>query len=312
MHNQPKLIPKFAVILAAYNGKNYIEDQINSILKQKNIDITLYISVDKSIDGTETFLENWSLMDVRIQLLPYGEKFSGAAPNFYRLLRDLNLSKFDYLSYADQDDIWHSSKLWNAYCMMVDQGALGYSSNITAFWTNGKIQFINKAFPQRNWDFLFESAGPGCTYVLHKKLFLHLQKLVKNANEKLLKIDYHDWLTYAFARINNYPWIIDSWSSILYRQHANNQLGVNFGFKAFFFRVQKILNGYGLEQTLLISDLVDASSLSPVKYGLNNGSRGYMWLALHANQCRRKRIDQIWFFIYFIIFAIINPFIKKK
>lgn len=304
---QEKKIQKFIVCLAAYNGMTYIKDQIKSIFFQKNVDVHILVSVDQSTDGTENFLAEWALSESRLTLLPLGQKFGGAGPNFYRLLRDVDLTKFDYLSFSDQDDIWHPEKLWRAHCLMTEKKSVGYSSNFTAFWPNGEARLVNKAWPQRTWDFLFESAGPGCTYVLHASLALPLQQLVRNANKSLLSVDYHDWLAYAFARSHNFPWVIDSWSSMQYRQHAHNQIGVNAGWRSFWLRAKKILNGYGFDQSLLIADLIGASPLPVVQKGLRGGRLGYLWLALRASQCRRKRIDQLWFFISCVLLAMIKP-----
>ena len=302
--------PRFSVCLAAYNGMAYIEEQIGSILLQRNVDLQIFVSIDKSTDGTEEHLAKWALSESRLTLLPFGQRFGGAGPNFYRLLREVDLSGFDYLSFADQDDLWHPEKLWRAHCLMTVQNAAGYSSNFTAFWPSGESRFVNKAWPQRGWDFLFESAGPGCTYVLHSCLALPLQKLVCGANTNLLRVDYHDWLIYAFARYHNYSWVIDRWSSMRYRQHAHNQIGVNAGWGSFWLRVKKIMNGYGFEQSLLIADLIHASSLPMVQRGLRGDRLGYLWLALRAKQCRRKRIDQMLFFISCVLLAVFKPEVR--
>ncbi len=299
--------PRFAVCLAAYNGMAYIAEQIESILLQKNVEIKIFVSVDLSSDGTEVFLTNWAQCESRLTLLTLGDRFGGAGPNFYRLLRDVDLNGFNFLSFADQDDIWHPEKLWRAHCLMMEQGALGYSSNVTAFWPSGKTQLVNKAQPQRSLDFFFEAAGPGCTYVLQSNIALSLQKMVRGAGKSLLNVGYHDWLIYAFARENNYAWVIDDWSSMQYRQHANNQIGVNSGWRSYWLRVRKMLSGHGFEQSLLIADLVHASSAPVVQKGLLGGRLGYLWLALRANQCRRKRLDRLWFFILCILFAIAKP-----
>lgn len=299
--------PSFAVCMAAYNGMAYIAEQIESILLQANVDVQIFISVDQSVDGTENCLAEWALSEPRLILLPFGQRFGGAGPNFYRLLRDVDLSGFDYLSFADQDDLWHPEKLWRAHCLMTSKSAAGYSSNFTAFWPTGVEHLVNKAWPQRTWDYLFESAGPGCTYVLHSSLAIPMQKFVRNADKSLLRVDYHDWLTYAFARSHDFPWIIDSWSSMKYRQHAHNQIGVNAGWRSFWMRVRKILNGYGFDQSMLIADLIHASSLPVVQRGLRGGRLGHLWLALRANQCRRKRIDQVWFFISCVLLALLKP-----
>jgi rhamnosyltransferase len=169
---------------------------------------------------------------------------------------------------------------------------------------------VNKACPQRTLDFLFESAGPGCTYVLHSSLAISLQQTVRIEAKRLQHAEYHDWLFYAFARSHNFPWVIDSWPSMRYRQHANNQIGVNAGWKSFIYRARKVLNGHAFEQSLLISDVCHASSLTAVQRGLRSGRTGYLWLALHANNCRRKRIEQLWFFISCLLLSVVNPAIR--
>ena len=299
--------PRFAVCLAAYNGMSYINEQIKSILLQENVSLQIFISVDQSSDGTEDYLLELERAEPRLSLLPLGQRFGGASPNFYRLLRDINLSNFDYLSLADQDDIWNSTKLWKSHLLMTEKSVVGYSSNVTAFWPSGKTQLVNKSQPQRSFDFMFEAAGPGCTYVLKISLALSLQKMVRGADVSLLSVGYHDWLIYAFARANNYAWVIDDWSSMQYRQHANNQIGVNAGWRSYWLRVRKMLSGHGFEQSLLIADLLNATSMPVVRRGMRGGRLGYLWLALRARQCRRKRLDQLWFFILCVLFAMAKP-----
>lgn len=305
-------MPRVAVAMAAFNGMAYFAEQLESILQQKGVDIQVFVSVDASTDGTEDRLAEWALSEPRLTLLPCGQRFGGAAPNFYRLLRDIDLTGFAYLSFADQDDLWHLDKLWRAHRVLTTEKAAGYSSNFTAFWPSGKTRFVNKAWPQRTWDYLFESAGPGCTYVLHCSLALALQNFVRGADKSLLQVDYHDWLAYAFARSHNFPWVIDSWSSLQYRQHAHNQIGVNAGGRSFWLRARKILSGYGFEQSLLIADLLQVASLPVVRRGLRGGRSGYLWLALQARRCRRKRMDQILFFISCVLLTIVKPDVGRS
>lgn len=151
---------RFLVCLAAYNGMDYISDQINSILLQADVEVKIFISIDQSTDGTEVFLENWALYEPRLKILPIGQRLGGAAQNFYRLLRDIDLKDFDYLSFSDQDDIWLKSKLYRAHKMLIGLEADGYSSNVTAFWADGRKALIKKSHPQVQWDFLFEGGGP--------------------------------------------------------------------------------------------------------------------------------------------------------
>jgi rhamnosyltransferase len=299
--------PRVAVCLAAYNGMLYIEEQIQSILRQENVLVQIFLSVDVSNDGTEDCLTGWARSEPRLTLLPFGTRFGGAGPNFYRLVREVDLAGFDYLSFADQDDVWEPQKLWRAHTVMAEQHASGYSSNFTAFWPSGERRVVNKATPQRELDYMFESAGPGCTYVVHSSLAIPFQSMVRAADSKLQRVDFHDWLMYAFARSHQFRWVIDSWSSMDYRQHANNQVGVNSGWRSFVSRARKILNGYGFEQSLLIADVLQTTSQPVVQRGLRRGRLGCMWMAFRAQHCRRKRMDQLLFFVSCVLLAISGP-----
>lgn len=300
-------VPRFIVLMAAYNGIPHISSQVSSILNQKDVDLKLYVSVDLSKDQTYDYFSELASLDERVFVLPYGERFGGAGPNFYRLISDVDFIDFDYVSFADQDDVWHPNKLLRAHQTILSNHAQGYSSNFTAFWPNGRRRFIKKSYPQCRWDFIFESAGPGCTYVLGSKLAIDLKRFVLQAGEEISKVEFHDWLIYAYARFRGSRWVIDDWSSIEYRQHSSNQLGVNLGIRSFFLRLRKILNGYAVSQSLLIANLIGAYSVDVVRRGLLNGGIGYVWLSFQCCRCRRKKIDRMMFFFSCLVLAIINP-----
>jgi rhamnosyltransferase len=307
MDNQRGGFPRFVVCMAAFNGMAYIREQIDSILGQCEVDVSLVISVDVSTDGTEQFLQEWSGREARIRLLPLGHRFGGAGQNFYRLMRDTQLNGFDYLCFADQDDIWDTNRLLHAHRYLVNTGSHGYSSNFTAFWPTGKEKTVNKASPQNQWDYLFESAGPGCTYVLSKDLAVSFQAAVIKAGTTVNAVIYHDWLCYAYSRANGFSWYIDSWSSIRYRQHENNQIGVNTGWRSFWRRFGKIASGHGFEQARLIALLVGLSGKEIVRRGLSGRRMGYLWLAQNSFLCRRKRLDQIWFLMSCLLMVVLRP-----
>lgn len=290
-----KLTPKFSICLAVYNGAKYIEEQLQTILTQKNVNIKIFISIDKSSDGSEELVSALAEKDNRISILPAGKVFGGAGPNFYRLMMEVNFTDFDYVCFADQDDIWLDNKLYRAHLAMIQNQADGYSSNFTAFWKNDITVTVNKSFKQCKWDFLFESAGPGCTYVFTRKLALAFQILLLKGDPRLKLIDYHDWLIYAFARFNNFQWYIDKWVSLSYRQHEKNQLGVNIGFYPFINRIKKVLNGYGFFQSYLIAEIIGAESLPPISNGLHLGRVGYWNLFWYSWQCRRRPRDKFFF-----------------
>ncbi len=299
-------IPSVAVCLAAFNGIRYLPQQVDSILNQAGVEITLFVSVDRSIDGTEQWFSSLQANDERVVLLDFGESFGGAAQNFFRLLRDIDFASFEFVAYADQDDIWLPGKLKRALDRLVLTGSDGYSSDVLAFWESGRSCYIKKSYRQRKWDYLFESAGPGCTFVISQKLALDIQGVLSKNLQTSMKVGLHDWFTYAFARANGYGWVIDDFASLMYRQHETNQVGVNSGWAAFVWRAQRILSGWGLSQARLIATLVGQAK-HPFVSRWSNGSRwGLLVLACASPQCRRRPLDRVWFAASCLALAVIG------
>jgi rhamnosyltransferase len=300
------------IILAAYNGEQWLEQQINSIFESPSQNLSLSIGIDQSLDDTQALCESIADRHVYpIKIYKY-ERLGSAAKNFFNLIRDVDFSISLYFAFCDQDDIWNENKIGRAIEQLAVTNCHGYSSNVTAFWPDGKTQLINKAQPQVEWDYLFESAGPGCTFVLNQSLALALQAFIRNHPTEMQSVWLHDWFTYAFARANGYRWTIDPQSTMQYRQHAHNQVGVNLGFKAFKHRAAFILSGKWFEQAALIANLVGKSDSNFVKTWLPFSRLGFVKLAFQANKCRRKRSEQMWFFCICLLLAITGINTKKN
>ncbi len=300
---------KIAVCLTVHNGTQWLPEQMNSILEQLGVCVTVFVSVDRSKDGSEEWINQKAASNPRIKALPHGVHFGGAARNFFRILHEVDFSEFDYISFADQDDIWLPDKLSRAHELLCSTGADAYSSNVVAFWPDGRKVLIRKSQPQVKWDFLFEAAGPGCTYVMKRELVYALQDLLKSRWNEVQQVGLHDWFAYAFARANHYHWVIDDHAEILYRQHEKNQLGVNTGLAAFTWRMRQIISGWGLHQAALIADLVGQGNNPFVRRWSQGGRSGLLWLAFQSGQCRRRPLDRLWFSMSCIALAVMgwNP-----
>lgn len=284
-----------AVCLAACNGTRWLDEQLDSILGQVGVSVKVFVSVDQSTDGTEALVEKRVAADDRVVALPYGERFGGAALNFFRLIRDVDISQFDYVSFADQDDIWLPDKLLRAHQELLRTGADAYSSNVIAFWSSGAKSLIVKSQPQTTWDFLFEAAGPGCTYVMRRPLAAALQELLEKQWTEARAVRLHDWLFYAYARAKGYRWHIDERAGMLYRQHEGNQVGVNVDLRGMTRRARHVLDQWGLAQAALIARLCGLAEDPFVKRWSGGSRAGLLWLALHARACRRRPRDRALF-----------------
>jgi rhamnosyltransferase len=263
-----------AVLLASHNGSAFIQEQISSILSQKNINVDLFISDDASSDDTLKIIKK----NKNVQLIS-NKKRGGPAENFYFLIKNLKVKNYDFIALSDQDDIWPLNRLERAVSLLKIKNCDAYSSDVIAFnKTNNNLKLIKKSYPQKKYDYFFETPGPGCSFILSKSFFSFLQYFLKTNKVNFI---YHDWLIYAVARHHKFNWFIDDCPNLYYRQHENNYIGANSGFRARVRRLNRILFGDYYKELIALY------------YLLNRGEKKLNFLKVFAflinfNHTRRK------------------------
>ena len=286
--------PRVAVLLATHNGREFLVDQIESILAQEGVSVDLLVSDDSSSDGTFEYLRDRERIDPRIKLLPPAV-FGSAADNFLRLIRDAPFEHYGYVALADQDDVWMPFKLRRAIEQLARSNADGYSSNLTAFDDRtGKEWPVCKSAPPRALDYLFGGASAGCTYVLSVRAAMLLRRRMTGRPAPSRGWS-HDWLFHAICRSEGLGWVFDDTAPIRYRQHAGNQYGVRSGLRGVAMRVSNIKNGWYRERVLengkfLSSTPAEAEILLRVER-LSLADR--LWLSIHGWRLRRRLLDGI-------------------
>lgn len=293
-------LPHVCVLLATYNGSDFIEEQVSSIVNQQRVRVTIIASDDGSKDKTVEAILKFS-NDVNIDILPsLDNRFGNANRNFMRLIRDASLSDADYFALSDQDDIWLPHKLLRAIECLKKSGAQGFSSNVTAFWPDGTHKLLKKSQPQQKLDFLFGSPGPGCTFVLPRNQFINLKQFVIENFYALQSIWVHDWLIYAFIRSRGGMWYIDQQSLMLYRQHSLNEFGANAGIRAAFRRYGFIKSGaYRLNILAIASVLCINNKAVQALQRFNFFDR--LYLSFHARQFRRGYFESFVLVFFFLV-----------
>lgn len=273
------------ILLAAYRGGEYIRQQIESILLQEHTNWSVFVNIDKSNDNTESIVREFQAVDSRIFILKTAETFGSAGKNFYDLLLNAPIEQYDFVSFCDQDDIWHPDKLSAGLSILKSGSFAGYSSSVTAFYPSGIKKFIKKSHPQKSFDYKFESAGPGCTYIFDKKIGLKVRStLLKHPHIKN-SFYYHDWLIYFTARDNDEAWYIDARSFMLYRQHENNDTGANSGLAAALMRLRLFKNGWYLNQVYLLEDYLSTRRSLNNNFGSRDGLRvRWLWMFFRARR----------------------------
>lgn len=293
---------KVCILLATFNGEKWLGEQLDTLLNQSYQHIDIYISDDHSADKTLSVIDTYRRQHTNIFLLKVSKKFGNAAQNFFRLLLDVDLSEYKYIAFSDQDDIWEKEKVNLAIRSLKNKNAAVYSSNVIAFWPEGKLKLINKAQPQKVFDYMFESAGPGCTFVMSQHFACELKRFLL-ANQRACKnIIMHDWFIYAFARNAGYHWFIDNHPTMLYRQHVNNAIGANVGLSSFLARLRLIREGWYRDQIILTANAIGYANNWVIKRLKRLSLIDRLVLAVNVTKFRRKWLDQIAFvFLVFLM-----------
>ncbi len=296
----PRQVPHVRVLLATYNGARWLDEQLESVVRQQGVEVTVVASDDSSSDGTVELLQRWASQATIEILPPSAARFGSAHRNFLRLIRDADPQDAEFFALADQDDIWLPGKLLRGVECLTSLAAKGYSSNVTAFWPDGSRQPIDKAQPQRQLDHLFESPGPGCTFVLPRSVFLELKAFVTEQFARLQSIWVHDWLIYAFVRSRGGRWHIDSQALMLYRQHGRNEIGVNAGWRAAMNRWRLVRSGAYRRDILAIADATGVgNSVVDALRRLNLSDR--LGLVLRVRAFRRRFSECVVLAVLFMV-----------
>lgn len=244
------LEPRVLVLLATYNGAQWLTEQVNSILAQRGVKVSLLIGDDLSKDATRSLVqEKWG-EDARVTLHAWEQPSGSAGSNFRRLYRLADPKQFDLVALADQDDVWDADKLHTAAAALKASGAVGYSCPVTSFWADGRERVMAQRPITSGGDFLFEGAGQGCTFVMSARFFAKVQMFCKEQVDAVEALHYHDWLVYLLSRAWGLKWYFDTVPKMRYRQHDGNEIGSRGGLTSITRRLELVRNGWYRKQVL--------------------------------------------------------------
>lgn len=222
---------RLAILLSAYNGKKYIKEQIQSLLKQKNKkNITIIIRDDGSTDGTLQILQELQLHNQNLVILK--GKNIGLVSSFFELLKYGIKEKYNYFAFCDQDDYWLPDKLYSAIRMLnkVENKNIpvlygSCSTLVNKKLEESKVTTQKKILPISFYNTAIQNILPGHTqvinYVLGKILVDHFDK----NNNRIYSQDL--WITNVAAVSGKI--LFENKPHVLYRMHGNNELGYGQG-----------------------------------------------------------------------------------
>lgn len=217
---------KIAVLMSAYNGQNFIEEQINSILSQQvpaQYEVRLYIRDDHSSDLTRDKLETIAKLNTdKIVLLKNIDGNLGVTQSFFEML---DYVESDYYFFSDQDDVWLPRKIVTAINVLqnVDVPALYYGTMTSTDQNLNIIRTVNTKNSYHSYfDSLNQNLASGLTMAFNKQLVEVFKFQYKNIN--LENVVMHDAWIFLLATTFGLVFF-DETPYVLYRQHGENVVG---------------------------------------------------------------------------------------
>lgn len=239
------------IMMATYNGEEFLREQLDSILCQTISTWELLIRDDNSNDQTRAIIKEYEEKDRRIKLIENISEYHGAYYNFWGLLNDVrqNENPFDFYMFADQDDIWDVDKLERLISyyyrkVKTEEPVLIYA-DMRIIDANGKViansmdQLMGIRYTNPISTFMSHKVY-GCNTLFNHELFEILPLLPCYAPE--LAFLSHDNFTTKIAALKGHVYFYDE-PTMSYRRYGHNVTSkheYNFTLKRILKRISKI------------------------------------------------------------------------
>ncbi|MGI4755376.1 MAG: glycosyltransferase family 2 protein [Janthinobacterium lividum] len=102
-------MPTIEILLATYNGEQFLEEQIDSLLEQTYQNIMIVARDDGSQDSTREILQLYAEKQPgKFTVLPASQPTGAPQLNFLHLMQ---ASSASFIMFSDQDDVWDVDKV---------------------------------------------------------------------------------------------------------------------------------------------------------------------------------------------------------
>ncbi len=229
-----------AILMCTKDGAAFLEQQLKSIADQTHTNWRLFVSDDGSTDQTKEILKRFAETHHQPTTIRNGPG-KGVCANFLSLAIDPTIEA-DYFAFCDQDDIWHQDKLQRALAWFATVGG-----DVPAFYC-GRTELISIDGQSCGFSPLFtrsvtfrnalvQNLGGGNTMVFNRAA----KKLLETAG--VIEVVVHDWWMYQLVTAAGGNVHYDSQPMLRYRQHPDNLIGSNRGWRARLVRLRMVLSG---------------------------------------------------------------------
>ncbi|WP_299769354.1 glycosyltransferase family 2 protein [uncultured Pseudoteredinibacter sp.] len=222
-----------AIFLSCYNGAEFLNAQLDSLLAQDHQNFCVYCRDDGSSDGTQDIIQEYiSKYPTQFSWLQGEDRNLKPCGSFASLMQDfLNSDRTaDYFMFCDQDDVWLPNKISLSIeaitAVAPELGDVPILVHSELKVVDESLGLISKSLseyqgllPGHNLfgRALINSSVTGCTMLFNRQL---LDRSLPIPEEAVM----HDWwlalIAQAFGKI-----VFIRQPTIQYRQHGANTLG---------------------------------------------------------------------------------------
>jgi glycosyltransferase involved in cell wall biosynthesis len=229
---------RVAILMCTKNGATFIDDQLKSIADQTHDNWSLIVSDDGSDDGTLAKLNGFATAHPQKITIRQGPQ-KGVCANFLSLANDPTI-RADYFAFSDQDDVWEPDKLQRALDWLASVPA-----DVPAMYCGrtevmpSKEQGRSPLFsrPPSFENALVQSLAGGNTMVFNGAAKRILEQAATTA------VVLHDWWVYQLVSAAGGVVHYDPQPMLKYRQHSDNVIGSDEGWRGRIVRLRPILAG---------------------------------------------------------------------
>jgi len=248
-------VQKAEILLAAYNGEQYLPQQLDSLLHQTWPNWHLTLSDDGSIDSTPSILKRYAEQYPKhISFVSHGKHFGKARDHFFYLMQQC---QEPYMLFCDQDDVWHPDKVEiTMRALLSAEEEYGVDMPLLVFTdqtpVNAELIPIASSLMQLQKQdatvidyrrILLQNIVTGCAMGFNQAL----AKLALECVEPEGVIMHDWWMAAVAARFGRVIYLDQS--TMLYRQHGKNSVGAkNVG--SVKYMMEEVLSLSQLRQTI--------------------------------------------------------------
>jgi glycosyltransferase involved in cell wall biosynthesis len=234
--------PLVTVLMCTYNGQDYIEEQIRSIIDQTHTNLKLVISDDGSIDKTIETIRKVAARSAQTINVRSGPGL-GFAKNFLSLAADCTIQGH-YFAFSDQDDVWAPEKIQAAIQNIAENEVTSkpYLYCGRTVYADARMNPLGISKVMRRGpsfeNSLVQSIAGGNTMVFNKEA----KKIIERIG--VVDVPSHDWWLYQLVTGHGGTVYYDTRPYVYYRQHNTALIGGNTSVASKVRRFRRLLDGH--------------------------------------------------------------------